>query len=382
MKKTKSHLLFIKQSIYITELTYWGGLLGADLQETKMKCEICGKHPAMLNDVSCKKCSDRYSELLRSRWKKTRDLNSQISEIVTQRTLTVDQNVEGAGEVTQALLQPPISTEAQFEELLETQKQPSQSRLLRRQKSASTLVGYFLLGIGLLALIVSILVSSTIFAFIGLGLTFWGVLSFFVQPKNYMQSGLMSATAISSLETIDKMIVGMGYREKGVYLRTDGPEKVVVFVPSQPFSRIPSSPNLGGTFINDPEGLLLPPPGLALSSLIEKKLGFDLRDCGVEPLVQALPKVLVEDLEIARDVEIELKGNHVRFKLVDSIYADFCTDVRESNRRCGLGCPICSALACILAVATGKPVLYEEDVVSNDKKTTESCYQLLNEMRL
>jgi hypothetical protein len=336
----------------------------------------------MLNDVLCEKCSDRYAKLLRSQRRKTRALNSLISGIGTQRTVTVDQNVEGAGKVTQTLLQPPVSDEDQFEELLESQKQPSQSQLVSKQKNSSTLVGYLLLGIGLLALMVSILVSSTILAFIGLGLTFWGVLSFFVQSKNYVQSGLMSASAISSLKTIDKMIVGMGYREKGVYLRTDGPEKVAVFVPSEPFARIPRSINLGETFSNDPEGLLLPPPGLALSSLIEKKLGFDLRDCGVEPLVQALPKVLVEDLEIARDVEIELKGNYVKVKLVDSIYTDFCTDVRESSRRCGLGCPMCSAFACILAVATGKPVLYEEDKVSNDKKTTESCYQLLNEMRL
>ena len=116
--------------------------------------------------------------------------------------------------------------------------------------------------------------------------------------------------------------------------------------------------------------------------MIEKKLGFKLKNCGVEALAEALPKVLVEDLEIVKDVEIEVKGDSVRFKLYDSIYADFCSEIRETSRRCGLGCPMCSALASILALATGKPVLYEEDKMSEDHRITESVYQLISGPRL
>jgi ligand-binding sensor protein len=116
--------------------------------------------------------------------------------------------------------------------------------------------------------------------------------------------------------------------------------------------------------------------------LIEKKLGFKLNNCGVEALVEALPKVLVEDLEIVKDVEIEIKGDYVRFKFYDSIYADFCYEVRESSRRCALGCPMCSALASMLAVATGKPALYEEDKMSDDRKIVESIYHLISGPRL
>jgi hypothetical protein len=116
--------------------------------------------------------------------------------------------------------------------------------------------------------------------------------------------------------------------------------------------------------------------------LIEKKLGFKLKHCGLETLVEALPKVLVEDLEIVKDVEIEVKEESVHFKLYDSIYADFCAEVRDTSRRCGLGCPMCSALASVLAMATGKPVLYEEDKTSDDARVTESVYQIINRSRL
>jgi len=92
--------------------------------------------------------------------------------------------------------------------------------------------------------------------------------------------------------------------------------------------------------------------------------------------------VLVEDLEIARDVEIKVKDDRIGFKLVDSIYADFCREMRETNRRCGLGCPMCSALACILAIASGKPVLFDENERSLDKRTTYSSYELLKRLRL
>jgi hypothetical protein len=233
-------------------------------------------------------------------------------------------------------------------------------------------------------LAVSIIFASTIAAFVGLGLTFWGALTFFIQPKNYVRSDLMNATAISSLKTIDKMMLGMGYREKGVYIRAYDSDKAVVFVPSEPYSRIPEIAGFeeDRTFLSDPAGLLVPPPGLALAGLIEKKLGFKLKNCGVQTLAEALPKVLVEDLEIVKDVEIEVKGNSVRFKLHDSIYADFCREVRETSRRCGLGCPMCSALASLLAVATGKPVLYEDDLVSEDGKITTSVYQLISRPRL
>ena len=337
----------------------------------------------MANDTLCQACSDRYSKLLQTHREKTGKLNARISQ-VTQNPLAMpastSENVKFGRQVTQSL-QEPIQRLQESE--LETQQVLSESQILRRQKRTTSLVGYFLLGIGMLFLVASVLLSSTILTFIGLGVTFWGLLAFFIQPKNYIRSDLLNATAISSLKTIDHMMLGMGYREKGVYIRAGDSEKAVVFVPSEPFSMIPQlSAVEDRTFLSNPDGLLVPPPGLALAGLIEKKLGFKLKNCGVEALVEALPKVLVEDLEIVRDVEIEVKNDSVRFKLIDSIYADFCFEVRETSRRCGLGCPMCSALACILAIATGKPVLYEEDKMSEDKKVTESFYELVAGPRL
>jgi len=289
--------------------------------------------------------------------------------------------VESRGQVTQTLLEP-IPAETLSNRILEKRESQRDKRYLRRRRS-SQLAGYFLLGIGLVALIVSVSSASTILAFVGLGLSLWGVLALFIQPEKYVASNLMNATALSSMKTIDTMMMGLGYRERGVYIPSaDGSSEAVVFVPSEPFSLIPQSSAIEGkSFLKDPQGLLVVPPGLALSTLIEKKFGFNVKNCGLEKLVQALPKALVE-LEIVRDVEIKVVGDHVDFTLFDSIYSDFCRQIRDKSRPCALGCPMCSALACILAVATGKPVMFEEDKLSGDKNTSMSSYRIISGQRL
>jgi len=330
----------------------------------------------MNGDILCDECSKTYSARLRAARSKTRDMDRRLSGLADQSAIS--EKTRDAGQ-TDSVLERPV---AEAIPPLGHETQLPVTSAMRRSRPASQLAGYLLLGIGLVVLTASVLFASTILTFIGLGLAFWGVMAFFVQPQKYVRSDLMNATAQSSLKTIDSMMVGMGYREKGVYIPTEN-ESVLVFIPSEPFSMLPESSAIEGkSFLKDPQGMLVIPPGLALASLIEKKLGFRLKNCGVETVISTLPKVLVEDLEIVRDVEIEVKDDRIGFKLVDSIYADFCREMRDTSRRCGLGCPMCSALACILAVASGKPVLFDEDELSEDKRTTYSSYELLNRRRL
>lgn len=340
-----------------------------------MKCEICNIRSAMENDILCRECSDRYVTLVRSTTQRTGKTGA-LSEN-PQNPLAAPEH-----QVTEALLMPSPRELGQPADAY-LQKEHGLEARLAKWNVASEKMGYVMLGIGFLALVISVIFTSTILAFIGLGLVFWGILVFFIRPQKYARTELMDATAQSSLKSIDEIMVGMGYSERGVYIRSGSGGNAVVFVPTEAFSRIPSSTAVEGqTFLENPKGLVVTPPGLALAKLIENKLGFELKDCGVEKLVRTLPKALVEDLEIVRDVEIEVKGDFIQFKLVDSIFTDFCKKIRDSSRRCGLGCPMCSALACILAIATNKPVLFEEDKETEDGHTTLSDYHLLNESRL
>jgi len=89
---------------------------------------------------------------------------------------------------------------------------------------------------GTIALFASILYSSSIIAFIGLGLTFWGALLLFIKPTKYVKASFIYSTGLSSLKVIDRIITDLNYRGKAIYL----PPKYVktikggtVFIPSK-----------------------------------------------------------------------------------------------------------------------------------------------------
>jgi hypothetical protein len=174
-------------------------------------------------------------------------------------------------------------------------------------------------------------------------------------------------------------MTSLGYMEKGIYIPGGNPERVIVFVPAEPFSKIPTAQEIDEqTFIRNPKGIAMVPPGLALANLVEGKLGADFKKCSLETLRERLPKLLIEDLEMAQDFDMRVDGDQVHCRFVESIYSDFCSKLSKSTRVCsGLGCPICSAMACILAISTNKPVLFEKDEYSSDRKALESTYRIL-----
>ena len=277
-------------------------------------------------------------------------------------------------------LEPSLQKE---EELLAKMKELEKNNLRakshRKRRQPSTIAGYTMIATGILSLAFSVYASSTILVFMGLGLTFWGALLLFIRPQKYVRSVLMDSTALSSLRTIDRIMTDLGYLEKGIYIPRGNPERAVVFVPSEPFGRIPKAKEIEDqTFIKNPKGIAMVPPGLALANLIEKELGVDLRKCSLEALSERLPKLLIEDLEMAQNFEMHVNGDEVRFKFDESIYSDFCHKLSISTRVCaGLGCPICSAMACVLAISTGRPVSFEGDKYSADGKSLESTYRIL-----
>jgi hypothetical protein len=219
-----------------------------------------------------------------------------------------------------------------------------------------------------------------VLAFIGLGLTFWGALLLFIRPRHYVRTDLMDSTALSSLKTIDRVITGLGYNEKGIYIPVSNPEKTIVFVPSQPLKQIPTAEQVENqTFVKNPEGITIVPPGMALANLFEKELGVKFSEWSLEKMTERLPKLLIEDLEMVQDCTIKTEGDRVSFRFVESVFSEFCGQLKGSTRVCGsIGCPMCSAMACVLAQVTHRPVRFDEDKYSIDRGTVESSYVLLS----
>jgi len=257
--------------------------------------------------------------------------------------------------------------------------------LWKYKRKPSGVAGSILLFLGAIALVSSIVYASSILALIGLGLAFWGVLFSFVRPVRYVKSSLLDSTAISTLMNVARVIANLNYEGKGIYLPPrylKGLKEGTVFIPSKKVSNIPNMEEISKEtiFIKNPEGICLTPSGLGLANLFEEELGTNFAKVDLNYLQNNLPKLFVEGLEIAEDFEMRTRGNVVHFKMTETVYKDICNEIRKLPNICGsFGCPLCSSIACALTRATGKPVIIEKNQLSQDGKTIEAYYRILEE---
>lgn len=239
---------------------------------------------------------------------------------------------------------------------------------------------------GVLALIFSVLKNSNILAFIGLGLTFWGALFYFVRPLKYVQSSLLDSTVISTYTTIDRIIKDLKLKGKSYYIPPypkevylpeylKGLKETVVFI-SADTSGVPSIEELAKSkfLLKNPNGICVAPPGLGLLTQFERELRKDLAKLQLNELCESLPPIIVEGFQLAKGMEMKLEDNLVYIKMVDSAYKRLYNAEENLKSIHSLGCPIISAVACAIAKATGKMVTIQRYNISSNGQTIEFWY--------
>jgi hypothetical protein len=256
--------------------------------------------------------------------------------------------------------------------------------LKKKTDKASSRVGYVFLCFGIIAFALSIIYGSSILAFIGLGLALWGGLFLFIKPSRYVKVNLLNSAIISSLTAIDEILTELNYHGQGIHLsprQLKALKEVVVFIPTREGILVPKTQEVAQekVFIN-PQGIFLTPPGQGLLSLYEKQLGIDLLKTNLDYLITNLPKLLVEDLEIVEELQISQYEDKVYIKIREPIYKGLCSQVKNHTNIClRLGCPLCSSIACAIAKASGKAVVFERHEFSADGKTIEIWYRLIED---
>jgi len=215
-------------------------------------------------------------------------------------------------------------------------------RKYRRRPSGA--IGYLLLLLGATALISSIIFTSPILAFTGLGLTFWGALLLFIRPARFVRGELLDSTVISSLSAVHKVISKLKYKGKAIYLPPQSLKSlsdIMVYIPSKNNVEIPSAEQAAKkVFFKNPNGLCLPSAGTGLMTLYEKELGIDFSKVELDYLQNNLPKLFIEDLEMFEDFEMNLEKDTIHVKITGSIYKDLCNKVNNLTKVCeSYGCP-------------------------------------------
>lgn len=263
---------------------------------------------------------------------------------------------------------------------INTQKQ-TQTKLIKFPPTK--LAMYTLITTGTIAIIASIISNSSILAFIGLGLLFWGILFTFIKTEEYTKKALLDATAFPQQETLNQIIQELNYNGTPIYLSPKyfkNPETQKLFISKQNKTSLPTPEEIQKqetqTFTEQPKGILVNPPGSELTKLFEKTLNTNFTRTNLQYLQQNLPKLLIEDLEIARNIEIETKNNKIHVKIEHSTYKPNNINKQQTYP---LHSTLSSAIACALTKTTGKPIIINKQQISQDNKTETIEYHMIEE---
>jgi hypothetical protein len=239
-----------------------------------------------------------------------------------------------------------------------------------------------LLGIGIVA--VSAFYASSFLAILGVAITFWGAILLYVTPSKHVPLKLLNTSAEAAAANIERLISEVNLSERGVYLppkNLRNIESSLVFIPETLKTPLPTPEETNEKLLaNEKTGAFVTPPGSALSRLFEGELGFSFTKTDLKQIQNKLPKLLVEDLELAENAEIQIQGNIVTLEITGSILNEICeqTDSQPKTHK-QVGCLLSSAIACALAKATGKPVTIQNETRNQETKTTRIEYEILKE---
>lgn len=188
-------------------------------------------------------------------------------------------------------------------------------------------------------------------AFMGLGLTVWGVSLIFVTSTKMVRASLVASQMSDLTLTLDKLLEDMGY-DGDSYI---SPPSSLGGAPSQ---IIESRDQASHKFV-------IVPSGLHLASLLEREANADFASVDLKQLEDLLVKVIVEKLELSGDFQMLQENNKVHVRMRDFAFREFYKFLGQTTHKTvRIACPTVTALACTLAKATKKKVHIERIALS------------------
>jgi hypothetical protein len=195
----------------------------------------------------------------------------------------------------------------------------------------------------------------------------------YLLPEKYVKIELLNSVAASNMSNIEKILTTKNMTRKGVYLppkclKDCRSSLVFISTGSDEIRILKNNEIVEDTiYSHTPDGIFLTPPGLDLSQLLEQKFHKSFIETNLSFLQKELPR-LFDEMDIGRDTQIRINGNFVEVELINSVLYGLCEAAKAFPIMHEiLGCPLTSAIACVLAKATGNPIVIEsESQVNND----------------
>ena len=237
---------------------------------------------------------------------------------------------------------------------------------------------------GILLILISLLYISQYLAILGVSIVFWGVILLSFSPTKHVPLSLLSVVSTAGTANIERTLFEMDLSTKGYYLPPKyltNLESSLVFVPKDPSQAIPKPEEIveNRLFTLYNTGLLLTPPGSTLAMLFEKELGVSAMKRDLLYIQENLPRILIDNLQLVKDVSISVQNNIVTFKVLESLLQEVCKQTNtQPKMHKQIGCLLSSSIACILAKATGKVIIIQsEEELSKNGINIE--YQIMDD---
>jgi hypothetical protein len=191
----------------------------------------------------------------------------------------------------------------------------------------------------------------------------------------------IAASASSNVNNIERILSEFDLSEKGVYLppkNLKNMESSLIFIPKVLKTALPTSDEFVEKLYSPrKDGVFLTPPGLAFSILFEKELGMSFTKTNLEHFELTLPKLLTEDLEMCENVDIQVQENTVTIEIIGSVFNDVCKATNnQPHTHEQVGCFLSSALVCILAKTTGKPITIQSETQNFVARKTTILFRM------
>jgi hypothetical protein len=154
---------------------------------------------------------------------------------------------------------------------------------------------------------------------------------------------------------------------------------MIVFISSDSGKQMPSIQEMATSrfLLDNPNGILVAPPGLGLLDQFEKELRKDITKINLNELCESLPQTILENFQLAKEIEIKNEEDQVYLKISDCVYEGLYGQKQNLKSVHQLGSPLVSAVACAIAKSTGKIVTINKDRISPDGRTIEVWFRFI-----
>ncbi len=254
-------------------------------------------------------------------------------------------------------------------------------KLWKLLREGTIRLGLAVTSVGAGCLIVSYLSSSLILTFIGLGLTLWGLLLFYISPTRSIPRKVFDALSFSTLKSIDAIVDQLYHGESVLHFyhaNRNGLAQGYIYFARTSSGAVRNHVQFNSQEIsqNDFNGTFILSPAQGLLDLFEKELNVDLARIDFAFLQRTLPNILVEELKLVDYFLIEANDDTFAIQFSGEPSVHLCRLINEKSKiGYRIGCPVCSVLALALSKFTGRPIRIKQTITEGEGGNIKTVYE-------